>query len=159
MNNTFNNVKQSVDDVNKVIESVFNFVGLKDSELLKKIQIEVRLNADLSISVVAPEYITFVDSGRKAGKMPPFKNVYEWVLKNRNKLKSDSKSSGRDGDNENEDNHLKSITYAIMKNIALKGTKGYFFMDKLIQEVFDLVIANVSKDIDNVLTDIVNTNK
>lgn len=159
MNNTFNNVKQSVDDINKVIESVFNFVGLKDSELLKKIQIEVTMNADLSISVVAPEYITFVDNGRKAGKMPPFKNVYEWVLKNRNKLKFDSKSSGRNGDNENEDNHLKSVTYAIMKNIALKGTKGYFFMDKLIQEVFNLVIANVSKDIDNVLTDIVNTNK
>ena len=151
IDNTFNNVKQSVDDINKVIESVFNFVGLKDSELLKKIQIEVRQNADLSISVVAPEYITFVDNGRKAGKMPPFKNVYEWVLKNRNKLKSDSKSSGRNGDDGNEDNYLKSVTYAIMKNIALKGTKGYFFMDKLAKEIFDLIFASISKDIDNVL--------
>ena len=153
MNDTFNNVKQSVNDINKVIESVFNFVGLKDSELLKKIQIEVKQNADLSISIIAPEYITFVDSGRKAGKMPPFKNVYEWVLNNKNKLKSNNK--GRNGEEEDNERHLKNITYAIMKNIGLKGTRGYFFMDKLIGEVFDLVIANVNKDVDNVLQEII----
>lgn len=151
IDNTFNNVKQSVSEVNKVIESIFNFVGLKDSELLKKIQIEVTMNADLSISVVAPEYITFVDNGRKAGKMPPFKTIYEWVLKNRNKLNDSGKSRNGEEDNRNDENKLKSITYAIMKNIALKGTKGYFFMDKLVKEIFELIYASINKDLDKMI--------
>jgi hypothetical protein len=50
---------------------------LKDSELLTKIEVKVVQNSDLSIEITAPEYITFVDSGRKAGKMPPFKQMYD----------------------------------------------------------------------------------
>jgi hypothetical protein len=75
--NTFDNVKRSVNEVNNVIKMIFNHVGLKDSELLTKIEVKVVQNSDLSIEITAPEYITFVDSGRKAGKMPPFKQMYD----------------------------------------------------------------------------------
>ncbi len=152
--NTFDNVKRSVNEVNNVIKMIFNHVGLKDSELLTKIEVKVVQNSDLSIEITAPEYITFVDSGRKAGKMPPFKQMYDWVLKNKDKFKTKQIRNGSDTSEQSDDVRLKSITFAIMKNISLKGTKGYFFMDKLIKEVFELVFANVNKDLDKILQDI-----
>jgi hypothetical protein len=75
-------------------------------------------------------------------------------LKNKDKFKTKQIRNGSDTSEQSDDVRLKSITFAIMKNISLKGTKGYFFMDKLIKEVFELVFANVNKDLDKILQDI-----
>ena len=122
--------------------------------MLTKIEVKVVQNSDLSIEITAPEYITFVDSGRKAGKMPPFKQMYDWVLKNKDKFKTKQIRNGSDTSEQSDDVRLKGITFAIMKNISLKGTKGYFFMDKLIKEVFELVFASMNKDLDIIVKEL-----
>jgi hypothetical protein len=75
-------------------------------------------------------------------------------LKNKDKFKTKQIRNGSDTSEQSDDVRLKGITFAIMKNISLKGTKGYFFMDKLIKEVFELVFASMNKDLDIIVKEL-----
>lgn len=42
-------------------------------------QIDYRLQKDAKIIIEAPEYLTFIDKGRRPGKMPPIQAIARWV--------------------------------------------------------------------------------
>ena len=78
-------------------------------------------------------YAEYVEYGRRAGKMPPVKNLGEWAYK---KLRVDRKAS-------------KGVGYRIARKIAKKGTRPQPFfgpaVEKNRQAVSDAIAAAVSQ--------------
>lgn len=78
-------------------------------------------------------YAEYVEYGRRAGKMPPAKNLGEWAYK---KLRVDRKAS-------------KAVGYLIARKIAKKGTRPQPFfgpaVEKNRQAVSDAIAAAVSQ--------------
>lgn len=42
-------------------------------------QLDYRLEGAAQIILTAPDYLTFIDQGRKPGKMPPIQAILEWT--------------------------------------------------------------------------------
>lgn len=78
-------------------------------------------------------YAEYVEYGRRAGKMPPVKNLEEWAYK---KLRVDRKASS-------------GVGYLIARKIAKKGTRPQPFfgpaVEKNRQAVSDAIAAAVSQ--------------
>lgn len=78
-------------------------------------------------------YAEYVEYGRRAGKMPPVKNLEEWAYK---KLRVDRKAS-------------RDVGYLIARKIAKKGTRPQPFfgpaVEKNRQAVSDAIAAAVSQ--------------
>lgn len=78
-------------------------------------------------------YADYVEYGRRAGKMPPVKNLEEWAYK---KLRVDRKAA-------------KTVGYLIARKIAKKGTRPQPFfvpaVEKNRQAVSDAIAAAVSQ--------------
>jgi hypothetical protein len=67
-------IRVDMSELFEIIDKVFARVGLKQSDLYKTIKIDKNVD---SVVLLAPDYINFVDSGRKPGKIPPAKDIKE----------------------------------------------------------------------------------
>lgn len=143
------NLLQSNDFLGKlqnVIIKILDTIFLLDSNLYKSIEVSVDANNNLYIKL--PEYSTFVDAGRKSGKMPPYNDILDWVNKNITKRKEgrrDSKNSINNDSNSTEITN-ESIAWAITKSIANRGLKARPFIDKLKAEIADLYILEINNN-------------
>lgn len=73
-------------------------------------------------------YAYYVEYGRRAGKMPPFRFIYEWV-KQRHMVRPRKKEE-REGLSKKADVEMrqKQMAYAIQHSIGKKGTKPFPFL-------------------------------
>lgn len=129
-----NLIEVNIKQLEEVVKQILSRFGLKDSQLNKTIEIKQGLN---NIEMISPEYIIFADRGRKAGKMPPVKAIKEWLM-NEPGMKIDP-------------DKIDSVAYVIAKSIATNGVKGKLFLDKLIQELYDMIIERIDKNIDELI--------
>jgi len=81
-----------------------------------------------NLTILMNDYWLYVENGRKAGKMPPIKNIYEWI---QNKAPLQAKIA----DSPNKIAATKSLAYVIARKISKKGTKAQPFISPSLNQV------------------------
>ena len=81
-----------------------------------------------NLTILMNDYWLYVENGRKAGKMPPIKNIYEWI---QNKAPLQAKIA----DSPNKIAATKSLAYVIARKISKKGTKAQPFVTPSLKQV------------------------
>jgi len=116
------NITKTMDALEAALQDTFKRVDLDGSNLAKRTEIEVKPSIEgFAVSVTAPDYIQYVDKGRKAGKRPPIKDILDWI-----KEKNIPLSGGMTQE---------QLAFAISNSIGKYGTRGKLFLDKLQDEM------------------------
>jgi hypothetical protein len=88
-----------------------------------------------NLSIMMEDYWFYVENGRKAGKMPPIQNIFEWIKNKRTiQVESISKSADRIA-------ATRSLAYVIAKKIGKEGTKKQPFAVPALQQVTTEILA------------------
>lgn len=86
---------------------------IRSDGIISKCEFNIKTYGDkITIQSMLPDYANAVDTGRRAGKMPPNGKLLNWVILH---IKAATKD-------------YNSITYLIRRKIAKKGTKGTGFL-------------------------------
>ena len=112
--------------INQLVAVLLNKKGLSQSRLSKLTHVK---NLNDAVVLSFPEYAKYVDSGRRAGKVP-IKPILEWIK--RNNIRAEGASQV-------------GLAYAIANSISKKGIKARPFLDetyKLISKEVDSIIKN-----------------
>jgi len=80
------------------------------------------------LTVLMEDYWQYVEDGRRAGKMPPIKNIYEWIQNKRPMQQKIAQSPDRIA-------ATKSLAYVIARKIGQKGTKAQPFVTPSLKKV------------------------
>lgn len=100
-----------------------------------------------NLSIMMEDYWFYVEEGRRSGKTPPIKNIYEWI-QNKREIQSKfiSKSTDRIA-------ATKSLAYVIARKIGREGTRAKPFVSPALKQVTTQTLANrISKHIVETLT-------
>ena len=88
-----------------------------------------------NLSIMMEDYWFYVENGRKAGKMPPVQNIFEWIRNKRTiQVESISKSADRIAT-------TRSLAYVIARKIGREGTKKQPFAVPALQQVTTEILA------------------
>ena len=113
--------KPLINEIRRIIkEYLIKYKVSSDENLHEKFDIIIKNDGSLSIN--APSYILFADSGRKAGNPPPINAIFTW-------LKTAKFSKNRD------DATLTQLAFAISKNIGKYGFRGKNFLKPMLEEI------------------------
>jgi hypothetical protein len=80
------------------------------------------------------DYWQYVEEGRRAGKMPPIKNIYEWIRYKRPIQDKIQQSPDKIA-------ATKSLAYVIARKIGQKGTKAQPFVTPSLKQVTTQTLA------------------
>ena len=100
-----------------------------------------------NLSVMMEDYWFYVEEGRRSGKTPPIKNIYEWI-QNKREIQSKfiSKSTDRIA-------ATKSLAYVIARKIGREGTRAKPFVSPALKQVTTQTLAKrISEHIVETLT-------
>lgn len=126
-------------DIMQIVQIAIEGIGLKDSNLYKSLEVIANNNQDdLVFGFMLNDYVTYVESGRRKGKMPPVEPIVNWCKRH------------------NID-YTNSVVYAIRKVIGEEGIRPRPFLDKIFEEVekhwddewSDAIFNDIMKEIDN----------
>ena len=85
------------------------------------------------------DYWQYVENGRSAGKMPPIKNIYQWIQEKRSMQEKIKNAKNRIS-------ATKSLAYVIARKIAKKGTRPQPFVQPGLNEVsVDILVQRIEK--------------
>ena len=143
-----------VDELHESIRTKDLFAsGVLDQSIQPNVEVA---DTKVLFQLIMADYYEYVDKGRKPGKRPPTKPIFEWIKNShkgqgilrpfmaQNKIKDSIKGT-------------QSLAYLISRNIGLKGTKPTnFYSDVVTQEKFDQLnemIAEAISDDPNTIID------
>jgi hypothetical protein len=106
-----------IDDTTKAIMTILDRVGLERSRLKSNTRVEAFRDG---FRVKMPSYYIYADRGRRAGKAPPFKAIFEWVKYYNIKPQGMTQ---------------RQFAWLVVGLVARRGTKGKFFMKRIKQIV------------------------
>lgn len=86
------------------------------------------------LTVLMEDYWQYVEEGRKPGKMPPIKNIYEWIRYKRPIQDKIQQSPDKIA-------ATKSLAYVIARKIGQKGTKAQPFVTPSLKQVTTQTLA------------------
>jgi len=86
------------------------------------------------LTVLMEDYWQYVEEGRRAGKMPPIKNIYEWIRYKRPIQDKIQQSPDKIA-------ATKSLAYVIARKIGQKGTKAQPFVTPSLKQVTTQTLA------------------
>ena len=86
------------------------------------------------LTVLMQDYWQYVEEGRKPGKMPPIKNIYEWIRYKRPIQDKIQQSPDKIA-------ATKSLAYVIARKIGQKGTKAQPFVTPSLKQVTTQTLA------------------
>jgi len=89
---------------------------------------------NLRLTILMEDYWQYVEDGRRAGKMPPIKNIYEWIQNKRPVQQKIAQSPDRIA-------ATKSLAYVIARKIGQKGTKAQPFVTPSLKQVTTQTLA------------------
>lgn len=115
----------------QLVQFILERKGLRGSDLLKNTKIRVQNG---SISVLMPDYATFVDDGRKPGRMPPISALIKWIRDKNIQLPTGYTIEG--------------FAFAIGRKIEKRGTKGKKFLDEMTRRLIELIFDYTNKLLD-----------
>ena len=128
------NIKPLIDDINAVLFSTLQRINLGNSDLAKSVKIVFENG---SFKIKFSDYAHFIDSGRRAGaKPPPVKAIMTWISKNGISPKNITTTQ---------------LAYAISRSIGIKGIKSKPFLDRLSEEVTELIEIHIFEEINKLL--------
>lgn len=129
-------IKQTIDALEAALKDTFKRVDLDGSNLAKRTEIDVRPSTEgLTVSVTAPDYIFYVDKGRRPGKKPPVKDILAWI-----KDKNIPTSGGITQE---------QLAFAISNSISRDGVRGKDFLDRLRVEIRQILVAETREALNN----------
>lgn len=126
-------------DIDTIVKQAMTAVKLQDSNLYKELEVIADDNeGDLVFGIILNDYVEYVESGRRSGKMPPLQPIEDWC-----------KRHGIPTNN--------SVLYAIRKMIGEEGIRPRPFLDEVFQEIdkkwnnewSDAIFDDIMKIIDN----------
>jgi len=130
------NLEPLIEQINEILKATLQAMGLGKSRLLKSV-IVIRVGNTFGIHF--SEYAHFVDSGRGANKKPPpVRAISDWIVRN--------------------GIHAKNLTtlqlaFAISRSIGKKGIKPRPFLNRLSDEVAELVKIHIFEEQRKILLD------
>ena len=86
------------------------------------------------LTVLMEDYWQYVEEGRRAGKMPPIKNIYEWIRYKRPMQDKIQQSPDKIA-------ATNSLAYVIARKIGQKGTKAQPFISNSLKKVTTQTLA------------------
>lgn len=105
------------------------------SSLSQSIQPEIKSQrSGYRLTVLMEDYWQYVEEGRPPGKMPPIKNIYEWIQNKKPLQASIANSPDRIA-------ATKSLAYVIARKIGKKGTRKQPFISPSLKEVTTATLA------------------
>ena len=106
------------------------------SSLSQSIEPQIKqASADnLRLTILMEDYWQYVEDGRRAGKMPPIKNIYEWIQNKRSVQMKIAQSPDRIA-------ATKSLAYVITRKIHREGTKAQPFVTPSLKQVTTQTLA------------------
>lgn len=117
------------------IEKSLVSIGLKDSNIIKNVQVQYTPN---ELTLLLPEYSQYIESGRKPGSFPPYSVILKWVK--RKKFTGD----------------LNGIAYSICKAIQKRGIKPRPFIQEATENAENRISLyfdeNLDKEIEKILS-------
>jgi len=100
-----------------------------------------------NLSIMMEDYWFYVEEGRRAGKTPPIKNIYDWI---ENKREIQSKFISKSTDTIAA---TKSLAYVIARKIGREGTRAKPFVSPALKQVTTQTLAKrISQHIVETLT-------
>jgi len=100
-----------------------------------------------NLSIMMEDYWFYVEEGRRAGKTPPIKNIYDWI---ENKREIQSKFISKSTDTIAA---TKSLVYVIARKIGREGTRAKPFVSPALKQVTTQTLAKrISQHIVETLT-------
>lgn len=149
----FNQLKKMVNQVGKdlVIELTNELLKADkkaSGKLINSLKYEViEVLGNLMIRLKAETYLTFVDQGRKPGKMPPISPIMKWIDIRGIKPRSGQSKSG--------------LAFAIAKSIGRKGIKPTYVIKKAKDNIMaakkEILAKAAQKDVMDALNKILKT--
>jgi hypothetical protein len=127
-------LNEVVKSVTSALTLVLRTIKLQDSNLRKSIKVSTSKNG---LTVSMPDYAIHVDKGRKSGKMPPIKDIMEWIREKR--IKTAKGVSNR------------QMAFAIANSISKKGIRARPFIERFTGEMTDLIEQAIERRIDSEL--------
>ena len=105
------------------------------SSLSQSINPEIKgTQSGYRLTVLMKDYWQYVEEGRRAGKMPPIKNIYEWIRYKRPMQDKIQQSPDKIA-------ATKSLAYVIARKIGQKGTKAQPFVTPSLKQVTTQTLA------------------
>lgn len=104
------------------------------SSLSQSIQPQIKQTNNIRLTILMEDYWQYVEDGRRAGKMPPIKNIYEWIQNKRPVQQKIAQSPDRIA-------ATKSLAYVIARKIGQKGTKAQPFVTPSLKKVTTQTLA------------------
>jgi len=105
------------------------------SSLSQSINPEIKgTQSGYRLTVLMEDYWQYVEEGRRAGKMPPIKNIYEWIRYKRPMQDKIQQSPDKIA-------ATKSLAYVIARKIGQKGTKAQPFVTPSLKQVTTQTLA------------------
>lgn len=133
------NLQPLIEQINTILKAVLGSMGLGNSRLAKDVLV-IRSGNDFGI--VFSEYAHFVDSGRGANKKPPpVRAIVDWI--DRNGIVAANLSTLQ-------------LAFAISRSIGKKGIKARPFLDRLSEEVGELIKFHIFEEQKKILTKALN---
>jgi len=118
-----------IEQINKILKAVLGSMGLGNSRLANSVLIR-RVGNGFEIKF--SEYAHFVDSGRGANKRPPpVRVIVEWI--ERNGIFAANLTTLQ-------------LAFAISRSIGKKGIKPRPFLDRLSEEVANLIKLHIFEE-------------
>jgi hypothetical protein len=150
-----NNLREALDEVGvdlvkTLVKNLLNADKRATGQLIKSIDYKVVEKANvLMVELLAADYLTIVDEGRRPGKQPPTKALDKWVIA---KGIAPRDKKGRFIPRE-------SVKFLIARSIGKKGIKPTGVLQKTINEVYDrkqkilelAAIEDINKMIDKII--------
>jgi len=128
------NLQPLIDQINATLHATLQSMGLGNSRLAKSVLV-VRVGDGFEIRF--NEYVHFIDSGRGANKKPPpVRAIHDWII--RYNIQPQNIST-------------LSLAFAISRSIGKKGIKPRPFLNRLSDEVANLVKLHIFEETKRIL--------
>lgn len=127
------NINELLSDIQDIIVDVLRSIDLDNSNFAKNINILFE-NDDVIITL--PDYAIYIDRGRKPGETPPVDDIIDFIR--RKGITSTDLSE-------------EQLAFAIANSIGDKGIKPRPFIDRLQEELTNLITQHIYLEINKMI--------
>lgn len=149
--NLFPHLTDTLNEWGKIIEAKLrdrlNEDGSNASyKLNQSLKYELRVDGrEYELGINMEEYWKWVNDGRKAGRMPPLKNIRDWIL-----IKPVTPMRNKNGKLPT----VNQLAWLIARKIGEKGTEGTNFFEDTMEALYN----QMEKDVERAIQDDVDEN-
>ena len=119
-------IEELLDEFKDTLGQLVRKYGLEESNFIKRMRISVQ---GTSIRSILPNYVTYIEEGRRSGRKPPTEDIDEWLTE-----KGISTPSGISRE---------SYVEAIATSIGQRGIAARPFLDDFLEAVIEIITEKI----------------